>query len=375
MYRRGAKWYAWNPLTGKQASTGCTDKKAASLIIAGWERAAADPTHRSSASKTLAHAVKHLADVKRRQESSDATLEFYDEKTRHLARIFGENTPVADISADRIDDYISKREEEGAAPNTIYKELVALRQLLKAAHRKGWCEDPGQVMPVGYSPKYKASKVFIHVDRWWDYIRAFPVHRGAEIAYQLATGANESEVRRARREHVTRQDVFIDGTKRESRKRHVPITGLTRPFLEFALKYASGKGGLLFDNWAFGSKFRDMNRAAVRAGLARWVDPEGKPLDTITNLTRIDGKRVKLCEDARLVNVLQPDVEFRGFSSNDMRRSFGSALAQAGVPFEIIAKCMGHESTRMVYLVYGQMRPQDIRSAVHRYLPDTGGRQ
>lgn len=348
MFKRGGKYYAWNPVTGKKESTHFRDKQAAAAVVAEWERRAADPTYYDAASKTLAHGAQLLMSALRQKDKADPTISMYEQKIAQLGRILGDQTPMqALMHSDRVDEYIARRDEEGVSASTIHKELVALRQILKQAKRKKWIKgELDEVMPVGFSPKYVPRKTFVPVEDWprlldesvfvdprrrpRDHVKPKLLEykpaprRSAHIAFALATGANDNECKRARRCHIDLKAgfVFIDGTKRESRKRYVPITAITRPMLERVLRDAPGED-YLFDPW--GNMWRDLGNRCAALGLPR-------------------------------------------LTSNDLRRSFGSMLARAGVPFEVIAKLMGHKSTKMVMEVYGQMRPQDLADIVNKLI-------
>lgn len=356
MFKRGKKYFAWNPLTGKREATGCTDRKAAEFVVAEWERRAADPSYNDAASKTLGHGAELLMAVLRRSDKADATISMYDQKIAQLGRVLGDQTPLqALMHSDRIDAYIAQRETEGVSASTIHKEIVALRQILKHAKRKRWVRgDLDEALPVGFSPKYEPRKTFLPIEQWTrlldeigyvtppkrprDKREPKPIavpppspERRAHLAFALATGANDNECRRAVRSHIDLRKgfVFIDGTKRETRRRYVPIMAPTRPMLERVLKDAPGKGDApLFAPWP--NMWRDLGRRCKALGLPR-------------------------------------------LTSNDLRRSFGSMLARAGVPFEVIAKLMGHKSTKMVMEVYGQLRPEDLADIVNRLVTDGTG--
>jgi integrase len=55
------------------------------------------------------------------------------------------------------------------------------------------------------------------------------------------------------------------------------------------------------------------------------------------------------------------DVHF-----HDLRRTFGSMLAQAGVPIFDIAKLMGHSDIRITMKVYAHLLPENLKSAVSK---------
>jgi len=357
MFKRGGKYYAWNPLTGRRESTRCTDKEAARLVVAEWERRAADPTYHDAASKTLGHGAQLLTLALKREGKSEGTQRMYDQKIAQLGRVLGDLTPLQELMrSDVVDGYVSTREREGVTASTIHKELVALRQILRHAKRRKWVRgELDEVMPVGYSPRYTPRTTVIDQADWprlldeVAYVTPkqrprdrntpkpiavpFPRHRAAQIAFALATGANANEVARARRRHIDLKAgfVFIDGTKRESRRRHVPVMATTKRLLERVLRDAPGKepDDLLFSPWP--NMRRDLHKRCVALKL--------------------------------------PKV-----TSNDLRRSFGSMLARAGVPFEVIAKLMGHKSTKMVMEVYGQMRPEDLAAIVRKMVVAPGRR-
>jgi integrase len=53
-------------------------------------------------------------------------------------------------------------------------------------------------------------------------------------------------------------------------------------------------------------------------------------------------------------------------SSNDLRRTFGSWLKQAGVDSLHVARLMGHSSTTMVDRVYGQLSDGSLATAISK---------
>jgi integrase len=283
----------------------------------------------------------------------------YEQKIAQLARVFGERRPLSTFTSETVDQFIDKRLAEGVTQHTVHKELAVLRQILKHCKRRGWFrQEIEQVMPVGFSPNYVPKKEFLPVEYWdllldggwvgahdgiskhdafveWSAdrkkVKVEPMRadRAAHVAFMLATGANLEESFRAMPEHidVTNRRVFIDGTKRETRKRFVPINKLNVKLIKRVLLDAPGKrvGQPLFAEW--GKMWRDLGDRCRKLGLPR-------------------------------------------LSSNDLRRTYGSILVQAGVPFEIVAKLMGHASVAMVFKVYGQLRPTHVQEMVAQYIPE-----
>ena len=103
----------------------------------------------------------------------------------------------------------------------------------------------------------------------------------------------------------------------KTRGRPVAIHPMLRPWLE-ALHAGNGP---VIEPWA--NVRRDLGRAAARAGVPR-VTP------------------------------------------NDLRRTFASWLVQGGTPLLVVSRLLGHSSTRMVDLVYGQLDEATLHEAIGR---------
>jgi integrase len=61
---------------------------------------------------------------------------------------------------------------------------------------------------------------------------------------------------------------------------------------------------------------------------------------------------------------VRPPIRFDTVTPNDLRRTFGSWLAQRGVPLFHAAKLMGHGSTKMLERIYAQLAPENARDAI-----------
>lgn len=99
----------------------------------------------------------------------------------------------------------------------------------------------------------------------------------------------------------------------------------------------------------------------------------GKPGDALI-LTRPDGeawgrshqtrRMVGACKAARII----PPISF-----HDLRHSYASALASAGVPLAMIADALGHADTRMTSRHYAHLQPSAVADAIRAHLPNFGG--
>lgn len=106
----------------------------------------------------------------------------------------------------------------------------------------------------------------------------------------------------------------------------------------------------------------------------RWFEhwAEGKEL-TAAIFSRLDGepwgrshqtrRMAEACEAAKIT----PAVSF-----HDLRHTYGSALASAGVPLQMIADALGHADTRMTSRHYAHLQPSAVAQAIRDHLPSLG---
>lgn len=264
---------------------------------------------------------------------SAATVKFYRSKAGHLVRLFelDENGVQCGFPLRRIvdsqpvDRYITKRRSEGAGDGTIDKELVTLRAALKIAKRKGlWKGDIQAIIPSGFAPAYEPRERFLEIEEVSKLLAKLEPDRAARVAFAIATGANLGETDRARREHIKPDVVWIDGTKRKTRRRDVPIVAdWQKQLIEHAKEHALGTGGALFTSW--GKVDRDLKAACKRAG----IEP---------------------C------------------STNDLRRTFAQWMHAQGVQLDILAPMMGHKDTTMLSRVYARLPTPDLARRVRAAL-------
>ena len=315
-------------------STRCTDKRAAEIRRRQLERAAADPDH-AAAGATLTQAIQAFladrAELVRAGRRAPATLEFYTRKVGHVVRVLegvpDEGTyqplPLARFGAVDVDRYITARRGEKAGENTISKELVALRGVLRLALRRGlWKGQIEAIMPIAFAPDYKPRTRALSHAELPALLAELSPDKAARVALIVATSACASEAEKVRRDDVTADAsrVLLRGTKRPGRWRTVVIVlPWQRALMGFALDHAQGEDNALFLPW--GNIRRDLIAACDRA-------------------------KIPPC------------------SPNDLRRTFSRWLRAEGVPLEVIAPLMGHATTKMVQLVYGVQTPDELAARV-----------
>lgn len=333
VYKRGRVWWcAYYTGAGERIreSTRCHDRKAAEAFAKGREREATHRAHPAAETATVNDALELLLQDRggkaTRGERSHATVEFYREKAGHWVRIF-ERGPdrqrvtflLKNLRPSAIDRFIETRTKEHALSHTISKELTTLRASLKLAKRAGlFFGDIEALFPPGFSPAYKPKKRALTADEVDKLLVELRPDRAARVAFIVATSACWGETERALREHVAEDlgKVFIDGTKRASRRRTVPIVSSDQKrLLEYAMKNATGTEGRLFAPWD--NVRRDLVRVAKRVGIER-------------------------C------------------SPNDLRRTCATWLHASGATPDLIAPLMGHVDSRMVERVYGRLSLEQL---------------
>jgi len=369
LFRRGKIWYGWvYEATGERTkfSTGCTDKAAARLVLAQRERGAADPDTARKKCATLGDAIALLIEDRtslvKTGKRSEATVSFYETCARswylyagrHAANVdsktgdkeltaeqrehlidLGKRVALMDASDERfVDAFILYRRANGVTENTISKDRTTFRASLRLAKRaRIWTGDLELLFPRGFDAGYKPNRTFLTRGQGVALLDAFLAvptghgseklpypHRRALLAFILATGADWSDVFRARREDIGDELVRVRGTKTANRDRQVPIvTDWQRDLLAYTATHADGKDGLLFSPWK--CAHRALIAACARSGVPR-VSP----------------KR--------------------------LRHTFAHWMKEAGVQHSELFVAMGHADTTMLDRVYGRTEGDELHRAM-----------
>lgn len=331
LYQRGR--YIWARVRDEhgqiiRVTTRCTSEQAASAYADEYERKAADPHYRRSTETTLEGAISDYLVELGRRKVSEATLEIFATKAGHFVRLWGAQWPLVRIENDLVLRYIDRRESEGVTPLTIKKELGALKGMLEWARFRGsFSRDLATVLPPRYSGKHKPRTRWLPQQEAMRLLHQLTPRRAAHVAFILATGARRGESFRARREDVHLADanphVYIRGSKTERSRGTVPVTGITHPFLVYALQHAPGKD-VLFDPWD--KMVRDLDSACERAKIAK-------------------------C------------------SANDLRRTYGKWHRLAGASAEQVSVMLRHATDTLAQTTYAQVSGADIGPAMRQLAP------
>ncbi len=345
--KRGEKWYLRGTFEGQriEVCTGLTDKKAAEAWAREHQRHLADPdraaraaaratTVQTAVGLTLGH---HQAEH-RAGNLAAATLDYYERKLGHVARVLGDDLPLVSVDAARVDGYVAQRRIEGASEHTIAKELHQLEVTLKLAKRRDlWVGDVDKVMPVAFSPRYEPKTRALTIAEVQRVIAAMDPDRGAWVALAAGAGAELAALERAERGDWSpgASTVRVRGTKNDRRDRHVPIVlDACRALVAFAWRYGAGEGQKLLAPW--GKNWRDLQLVATKLG----IEP---------------------------------------FSLHSLRHTFATWHLAAGLSWDDVARACGHADTTMLHRIYGHMSPEELRarlaSALAPPLPHEAGQR
>ena len=252
-------------------------------------------------------------------DNARGTIECYLQRAGHVMRLLGQIS-VRQLHLDDVQEYCSRRLREGAARETVRKELVALRRALSLAAQRGLLRsDPAALIPrfrAAYTPRRRwlTQKDFERL------LIPFTPERRRWLLLATFGGCRLSEVEGLRWEHVdfANKDLLVPGTKTKGSHRRIPL----HPLLQTELERETGASeSPLTPAWR--NVRRDLAKACEQLGLAR-------------------------------------------VSPNDLRRTFASWLKQAQVDSFVVAQLLGHSSSRMVELVYGRLDAKTLEGAVNR---------
>lgn len=252
-----------------------------------------------------------------RVDRSPATIECYQQKGGHVVRLLGELS-LRSLSVDHVTAYCTKRLDEGAARESVRKELVVLRSTLNLARDRGvLSQDPAALIPR-FRAKYKPRRRWLSSDELSGLLRHLSPERQRWVIVGVLTGGRLSEIESLTWGALDFEQglIHLAGTKTDRSDRFVPMD--------------HGLAELL----------RPMRGPATEAVAGHWK-----------NVRR---DLHKACAKARIEPV----------SPNDLRRTFASWLKQAGRDSMAVGRLLGHTSSRMVELVYGHLDQKTLRDAI-----------
>lgn len=246
-----------------------------------------------------------------------ATLSCYQQRGGHLVRLLGD-LPLPLLHIDRVQEYISQRLDEGAARETVRKELTVLRQSLKLAAQRGlFPRDVASVFPkfeVTYTPRTR----YLTPDQFEQLLGKLAPHRRRWVLVATYSGARLSEV-----ERLDWQDLDFEAC-------------------ELRIRGSKTKGS-----------FRKL---AMHQRLIDELKPRRVAGAIVEHWKNVRRDLAQACDAAKVPRV----------TPNDLRRTFASWLVQARETNFVVSRLLGHSTTKMVDLVYGQLSAESLRIAINK---------
>ena len=317
-YKRGKVWwFRTDPLTGKPESSGKRDVESARLEYQRRARVASDPNYEPEAAvdETLNAWCLRFIEHKETMKAA-GTAKFYRVKLGHIVRLFGAESSLHVLRPKGFDAYAKQRKSEDARATTIIKEIRAAQTLARFAKRRGaFSGNPELFRPEGLEDDYEPGERYLLPEELPALLAVLSPKRAAHVALSVAIGPRYSEAFRVEPKDVdvAAWTVYIGGTKTKRSRDRIPIADPFRGLLAAALPF------LPLEPWA--NMTRDLERACLRAGIAK-------------------------------------------VTSNDLRRTHGSWLVEAGVPDSLVSRVLRHVDERMVRRVYGRARPEKLGAAI-----------
>jgi len=261
----------------------------------------------------------------RQHQAHPGTHRCYKVASKPLVSFLGK-TPVDAISTAQVERYKLIRSEK-ISPAGTNRELAALRFSLNFSMRQGYITR-NPVTGVRFLPEGPGSmRVVSHEEQQKYLTAANPLLRDvATMIVETGMGPNEVYTILKENVHLERRYVFVPSGKTRFRRRNVPLTDATLGILKRRL--AKAKGTYLFPS-------RE--------------DPN-QPLTTVR----------KAHADALRTAKIKP-----AFRLYDLRHTFGSRSAMAGVDLPTLKELMGHSdiSTTMRYV---HPTPEHKKEAVRK---------
>lgn len=329
LYRRTIRgrviWYAechyvedGKPCTRRRSTRVRDDgsaKSRAAAEIAGreLEQSLALGKNRSGRAVTIETAIDRLIALRESEQKAQATIDIVLEKAAKLFEYFGSRRPLEECRD--VQGYVTQALLT-RAPDTVQREQQILAQAFRAVKA-----EPPQLVKI----KLRAGRErWLPPDEQQHLLQQVPPTRNDEIVMYLHLGLSKSELFRITPFdcNFERREVRVRGTKTTGRDRLMPMS----PEVHEILQRRQARTPM-FDAWLPGNADRELRRWARRAHL--------EPI-----------------------------------SFNDLRRTFCTTLALAGVPPLHLMHLMGHTSTRMIERVYARIKTGDhMHAAVAKLTP------
>jgi integrase len=323
--KTGDSWGWTLNVAGRQVRRqGWATKTEAQTALDAYKAEVANPTPATKPALTLAQAFERYFAAKARKRS----LELDRPLSAHLIAVFGADTPLRDITADRISAYqeqrLATKSRQTGAPlsaASVNRPLQLLRHLLRLALRRWRAID---AVPEIQLEKERPRERFLTAEEAGRLLNAARESKNTELAdvveMAIFTGLRQGDVLGLTWEMVDRaQGMLIVPREKDDKPIGVPLNAHTDAILARRRPRDVEPTGRIFRSANWDHYRAAWERATVRAKL--------------------------------------DDVHF-----HDLRHTFGSWLAQAGRTGREIQGLLGHTSLAMTNK-YMHLAPSHLRAA------------
>lgn len=269
------------------------------------------------------------------------TIKFYQKNSRELCRVFGEKTPIRDITARAIEDAIRVLKAEDNAVSTINRKLITLQRVLK------WAKKRGELREVPEIPKFSEA----------GRSRKFFYDRSLEASLLTAVLALDDEVGKHKGGHPRKPDahlyhdffVFLFDTGVRLR------TGISVPWGQISLVARE----IQIFNDSKHSKDRTLPMTQrVYDILSKLSGPDRHPIGPFAGLSA--GRAQKLIQQARKRLGLEGN---RQVVIHSMRHTTATRLLDSTGDIKLVQEWLGHSSVQTTANIYAHVTSSKMRKA------------
>jgi integrase len=321
LYRKAGKqvWYGqYKTIEGRRRQVCLHTNDRSEAVRRLRAKSSATKTARDTQPHPLKDALQWLVDHGCSDKSA-ATVRMYSQRSGQILRLLGD-VDVNDLTRDDLQSFIDKRLKEKASRETIRKEMVTIKRALELARERCLFFGTLEVLPR-FRARYVPKKIWLSPEQFDQLLekKNLPEKRKRWILVACNMGGRLSEVEGLEWTDVDLKEgwLHVRGTKTTKSDRWVPISSPLRELLEAVED--KKRRGLVVGTWP-----------NVRRSLRRHCTTLGIP-------------------------VVGP---------NGLRKTFASWLKQKGVDSSVVARLMGHTTSRMVDLVYGSLADKNLVDAI-----------
>jgi len=332
-----AHYWADGKRQEKRRSTGIRDdgttksRRTAEIVGRDIEQSLALGKNRVAHPTTIEQAFEALIRKKSLAGRAQATLDIVLDKAKPLFEFFGSKTAIERCTD--IDGYVKVALATRASP-TVKRELRELALAFRAAG----VEPPKMPELSDGVPKER----FLTRSEQLQLLAATPANRRDYVVMYLHLGLSRAELYKITPDDCNWElrEVRVRGTKvktdeRGGRDRPLPMSPEV-----YEILWARRACSPMFARW--GNYDRELRQYAARAGFG--------PVKVVKQKWRT----YRLAE----------------LSLNDLRRTFATQLAAAGVPILHLMHLMGHKSTKMLERVYARVgQGEHMHEAIAKLAP------